>query len=135
MWWKRNKWKVIIPVLAAVLLAAAFWWGGNAPGLRGWQVSEADESLKKPENAAADVNPESAGPQKTVPDKKTEQPAEDREDVQLLRPEEDPAASNPAEKEPEKVPEPEKGAEETPDKEPNQEPGRTEEELPENDQE
>lgn len=38
MWWKKNKWKVVVPVLAVAVLAFAFWYGGNAPGLRGWTV-------------------------------------------------------------------------------------------------
>ena len=28
MWWKKNKWKVIVPVLIVAVLAAAFWYGG-----------------------------------------------------------------------------------------------------------
>lgn len=38
MWWKQHKWKLIAPALAVVLLAAAFWYGGGAPGRRGWAV-------------------------------------------------------------------------------------------------
>lgn len=38
MWWKQHKWKLIAPALAVVLLAAAFWYGGGAPGSRGWAV-------------------------------------------------------------------------------------------------
>ena len=38
MWWKQHKWKVLIPVLIASVLAGAFWYGGNAPGARGWTV-------------------------------------------------------------------------------------------------
>ena len=33
MWWKKNKWNVIVPVLIVAVLAAAFWYGGGAPGL------------------------------------------------------------------------------------------------------
>ena len=40
MWWKQNKWKVIAPVLIAVVLAGAFWYGGDAPGLQGWTVEK-----------------------------------------------------------------------------------------------
>lgn len=36
MWWKKNKWKIMIPVLIVAVLAAAFWYGGSAPGLQGW---------------------------------------------------------------------------------------------------
>jgi hypothetical protein len=47
MWWKKHKWKVLLPVLAAVILAGAFYLGGNAPGAKGW-------------NVAAPVSPESS---------------------------------------------------------------------------
>ena len=33
MWWKKNKWKVILPVLLAAALAAAFFFGGS-PAVR-----------------------------------------------------------------------------------------------------
>ena len=36
MWWNKNKWNVIVPVLIVAVLAAAFWYGGGAPGLQGW---------------------------------------------------------------------------------------------------
>ena len=38
MWWKQHKWKVLAPALIVMLLAGAFWYGGNAPGARGWTV-------------------------------------------------------------------------------------------------
>lgn len=40
MWWKANKWKVLLPVIAAAVLALAFWYGGSAPGLQGWTAGE-----------------------------------------------------------------------------------------------
>ena len=30
MWWKTNKWKVLLPAAAVLLLAAAFWLGGSS---------------------------------------------------------------------------------------------------------
>ena len=30
MWWKKNKRKVLVPVLVLLLLAAAFWYGIRA---------------------------------------------------------------------------------------------------------
>ena len=41
MWWKRNRRKLIAPILVAAVLAAAFWYGGDAPGLRGWTTGGA----------------------------------------------------------------------------------------------
>ena len=40
MWWKKNKWKVIVPVVVAAILAGVFWYGGSAPGLQGWTVEK-----------------------------------------------------------------------------------------------
>lgn len=40
MWWKKNKWKVLIPAVIVVILAAAFWFGGNAPGSQGWDPDD-----------------------------------------------------------------------------------------------
>ena len=40
MFWKKHKWKIIIPVVLVVALAAAFWYGGAAPGLQGWRVQK-----------------------------------------------------------------------------------------------
>ena len=61
-WWKKNKWKVIAPLLIAAIFAAAFWYGGSAPGLQG----AADQT---PDTAAADpVSPAAAPePEKTTP--------------------------------------------------------------------
>ncbi len=50
MWWKKNKWKVVASVLVLIVLAAAFWYGGGAPGLQGWTVetdSPASSSVQK----------------------------------------------------------------------------------------
>ena len=60
MWWKRNKWKVIAPVLVMALLAAAFWHGGGAPGARGWPA-EAGDTPAAPAEAEPVPAPESAG--------------------------------------------------------------------------
>ena len=40
MWWKKNKWRVIVPVLILAVLVFAFWYGGDSKGLRGWSVKE-----------------------------------------------------------------------------------------------
>ncbi len=44
MWWKKHKWKIIIPVLMAAVLAGVFYYGGDAPGSRGWSVADTPAS-------------------------------------------------------------------------------------------
>ncbi len=45
MWWKKNKYKVILPVLIIAALAAAFYYGGNAPDARGWKAGNTPHTL------------------------------------------------------------------------------------------
>ena len=40
MWWKQNKWRVIVPGLILAVLVFAFWYGGDSKGLHGWSVKE-----------------------------------------------------------------------------------------------
>ena len=40
MWWKKNKWRVIVPILLLALAAFLFWYGGGAPGMQGWKVTK-----------------------------------------------------------------------------------------------
>lgn len=37
---KQHKTKLILILAAIAILAGSFWWGGNAPNLRGWNVAE-----------------------------------------------------------------------------------------------
>ena len=62
MWWKKNKWKVIVPVLIAAVLAAAFWYGGGAPGLQGWNVADNDTTLSSQPDAAPEDSGTDTGP-------------------------------------------------------------------------
>ena len=52
MFWKKHKWKIIIPVVLVVVLAAAFWYGGDAPGLQGWKVGKRPEASASPAAAS-----------------------------------------------------------------------------------
>jgi len=64
MWFKKNKWKIIVPILAAALLIAAFWYGGGAPGTRGWSISESKAtSLPIPVSATRTPAAESVAPE------------------------------------------------------------------------
>ena len=53
MFWKKHKWKIIIPVVILVLLAGAFWYGGGAPGLQGWKVKKNDTAKQTEASASA----------------------------------------------------------------------------------
>ena len=113
MWWKKNKWKVILPVLAAAILVFAFWYGGNAPGLRGWQVEQQpDTPAEKPETPAE--KPAEPAKKPEAPAVKPAEPAEQPEEP-AEKPEK-PAAkpAEPAEK-PEKPAEPAENPAEEPE--------------------
>jgi len=45
MWWKKNRWKIILPVLIVVVLAAAFLIGGDNPGAHSDQPIQPSETM------------------------------------------------------------------------------------------
>ena len=61
-WWNRNKWKVIAPLLIVAVLAAAFWYGGSAPGLQGAVDKAPDTAAADPVSPAAEPGPEKTDP-------------------------------------------------------------------------
>lgn len=61
MWWKQHKWKVILPVLIAAVLIFAFWYGGNAPGAKGFVLGTHE--------TASDTNVKTEEPEQTEPPK------------------------------------------------------------------
>lgn len=54
MWWKKNRWKVLVPALLVCVLAAAFYFGGGAPGLQGWTVAPTNAPTATPTPEASD---------------------------------------------------------------------------------
>lgn len=38
MWFQKHKWKILVPLLLLVVLAGTFYFGGSAPGSKGWEV-------------------------------------------------------------------------------------------------
>ncbi len=54
-WLKKHKWKILILLLIIAVLAAAFWYGGNAPGARGWKPETPSESQS--EASSGDTTP------------------------------------------------------------------------------
>lgn len=67
MWWKMNKWKVIVPVLVVAILAGAFWYGGGAPGMQGWTV-EPDETISTEHTPNESTAPDQNVTIQTTPD-------------------------------------------------------------------
>ena len=61
MWWKKNKWKVIIPVLIVAVLAAAFYYGGDSAGSHGWRVKPAPSAENAEQTAPAPDGAPSGG--------------------------------------------------------------------------
>lgn len=43
--WKKHKWKLVVPAVVICVLAFAFWYGGNAPGLQGWNAAAPSPSV------------------------------------------------------------------------------------------
>jgi hypothetical protein len=82
MWWKKHKWKIIVPVLVAAILAGSFWYGGGGPNMHGWSIGKqdtsvsqsTDETLKTPESAEAET--ESADAQENNPETDSESTAD-----------------------------------------------------------
>lgn len=72
-WLKEHKWQIIVPVLVIGILAFAFWYGGDAPGSRGWTVnnpSAPSETASAPTEA-----PATTPATETVPPEETGEPA------------------------------------------------------------
>ena len=68
MFWKKHKWKIIVPVCLLALLAFAFWYGGDAPGLQGWKVEKRQTATEAPASAL-DERPGGADGTMSVEDK------------------------------------------------------------------
>ena len=106
---KNNRKKIIAGLVILAVLAVAFWYGGNAPGLRGWNVGKAEEPA---ETVAAPVEevqqPEEEQAPAEAPDE-PEAPAEESETIPEEQPAEAPAehpTEEPLVEDPEPVEEP-----------------------------
>ena len=83
---KNNRKKIIAGLVILAVLAVAFWYGGNAPGLRGWKVGKAEEPVETVAEPVEEVQPEEEQAPAEAPDE-PEAPAEESETI----PEEQPA--------------------------------------------
>lgn len=52
MWSQKNRWKVIASALIIAILATAFYFGGNAPGSKGWEIAGNEPSVSTTAQAA-----------------------------------------------------------------------------------
>ena len=89
MWWKKNKWKVILPVVVVAVLAFAFWYGGDSKGLHGWMVND------KTTESAAPIVPDAAPSETPAPETElTASPAPETAPVETRLPDQLPAESS-----------------------------------------
>lgn len=78
MWWKKNKWKVIVPALVVIALAAAFWYGGGSPGSQGWSVgdNETVDTQTPPDEADVESKTPQEAPKQEELSADTEEPVQ-----------------------------------------------------------
>ena len=87
---KLTKGKVIAVLAIVVALAAAFWYGGNAPGLQGWTVGPQDSSSLAMESVQPSAVPGTTGEEVNQPE-----PGEAADPVEAPEPTETPAPETP----------------------------------------
>ena len=104
MWWKKNKWKIIIPIVIVAVLAVAFWFGGGAPGMQGLpDKGETVVSPSEPAPEAPAVTPEKESAPEEPPKEETPEQPETPDEPENT-PEEAPVEDPPVEPEPEEAP-------------------------------
>jgi len=55
MWFKKHKWKIIAVVVVLAVLTTAFYFGGNAPGSKGWGTTVSRPTATPPTPSATPV--------------------------------------------------------------------------------
>lgn len=57
-WFKKYSGKILVPLLIGLVLAGAFYYGGSAPGLQGWNIEKTDGSQEPIASVAQDIEQE-----------------------------------------------------------------------------
>ena len=109
MWFQKNKWKIIVPIFIIAVLVGAFYFGGNAPGSKGWEVGGNEPTV----STTPEVNPTPT----PVPDKTPESTPTSTTDVSTT-PENTPATTPEQTETPEQTTTPEQTPTPTPTPEP-----------------
>lgn len=91
MWWKNNKWNVLVPVLIVAVLLAAFYVGGSAPGSAGWEVGDDTPAVSETPDVPEDTPSPEPTPQ--VSESSQEDPASDETPEPAATPEVTPEAT------------------------------------------
>lgn len=65
-WLKKYKGKILLPVLIAAVLAGAYYYGGDGPGMRGWSAASDTSASALPSAGAASAPADSAVPEQTA---------------------------------------------------------------------
>lgn len=73
---KQHKYKIITGVVILAVLAVAFWWGGDAPGMRGWQADTPQPAVSQSVPPADQAEP-AEQPEPQQPAEPEERPGED----------------------------------------------------------
>lgn len=85
MWWNKHKWKVVAAVAVVAILAAAFWFGGNAPGTTGLDFLD-----KGPSPAVTGSVPPPSEPAAEPTQEPTAKPTEEPTQEPTVEPTEEP---------------------------------------------
>lgn len=78
MWFQKHKWKILVSLLLIAVLAGAFYFGGSAPGSKGWEIPGSAPTVSatpevSPTPATADPTPAASEAPETTPTPTPEQ--------------------------------------------------------------
>lgn len=74
---KNNKKKILITLIILMTLLLAFWYGGDAPGLRGWKISDSNENTNEVEVVDKEKKSDDKIIEDNIPEEKTDEVEED----------------------------------------------------------